>query len=181
MSSHIVSRNRRARHDYAITETYEAGLVLLGSEVKSLRLGRVSIMGAYVARREEGFFLQGANIPPYHAAASGQNHEPDRLRKLLLKKREQKKLVGLLQQKGFSLIPLDIHFNPRGVAKTLLGLGKGRRQVDKREAIKSRQWERRKAKIEGGKLQGGETSSTRTRITRPKVRFAISKDSRRVA
>ena len=149
MSKDLVALNRRARRDYAVEETFEVGLVLVGSEVKSLRSGRAGLNRAYIAEVKGELFLQGADIPRY-GASDARNHEPGRLRKVLVRKRLRSRLLGQLRQKGYSLVPLDIHFNARGFAKALVGLGKGRRAVDKRQAIKSREWERRKARILSG-------------------------------
>lgn len=142
----IAAQNRRARRDFLIEDTFEAGLVLTGSEVKSLRAGRASIGEAYVAERSGELFLQGAHIPEY-AAATYNNHQPRRLRKLLVHRRELAKLVGQVRRQGYTLVPLSIYFNERGRAKLEVGLARGRRKADKRESIKSRDWERRKSKL----------------------------------
>lgn len=142
----IAAQNRRARHDYQIEERFEVGLVLTGSEVKSLRGGRASIGEAYVTERRGELYLQGAHIPEY-TAATHNNHEPRRLRKLLVHRRELAKLVGQVRRDGYTLIPLTIYFNARGIAKLEVGLARGKRKVDKREDIKSRDWERRKSRI----------------------------------
>lgn len=142
----IAAQNRRARHDYRIEERFEAGLMLTGSEVKSLRGGRASIGEAYVTERGGELFLQGAHIPEYKAATRN-NHEPRRLRKLLVHRRELAKLIGQVRREGYTLIPLAIYFNERGIAKLEVGLARGKRKVDKREDIKSRDWERRKSRL----------------------------------
>ena len=142
----IVAQNRRARHDYLIEDRFEAGLVLTGSEVKSLRGGRASIAEAYVSEKGGELFLQGAHIPEY-AAATHNNHEPRRLRKLLVHRRELAKLVGQVRRQGYTLVPLAIYFNPRGIAKLEVGLARGKRKADKREDIKARDWERRKSRL----------------------------------
>ena len=141
----IAAQNRRARHDYLIEDRFEAGLVLTGSEVKSLRGGRGSIAEAYVTDRAGELFLQGAHIPEYEAARV--NHEPRRLRKLLVHRRELAKLVGQIRREGYTLIPLVIYFNARGIAKLEVGLARGKRKADKREDIKTRDWERRQSRI----------------------------------
>jgi len=142
----IAAQNRRARHDYLIEDRFEAGLMLTGSEVKSLRGGRASIAEAYVTERSGELFLQGAHIPEY-AAATHNNHEPRRLRKLLVHRRELAKLVGQLRRQGYTLVPLSIYFTPRGIAKLEVGLVRGKRKADKREDLKARDWERRKSRI----------------------------------
>jgi SsrA-binding protein len=135
-----VTENRKARHDYDILETFEAGLVLTGSEVKSLRVGRVNLKDSF-ARIERGeAFLVNAHISPY-AAASRFGHEPERARKLLLHRAEIDKLTGRVQERGLTLVPLKIYFKG-GRAKVLLGVGRGRRAYDKREAIRRREMER---------------------------------------
>ena len=141
-----VAQNRRARHDYFIEEQIEAGLVLTGTEVKSLRLGRGSIAEAYVVEREGELYLQGAHIPEYEAA-SRFNHAPRRLRKVLVRRREMAKLVGQVRRDGYTMVPLELYFNERGIAKLMLGLARGKRKVDKRQAAKSRDWQRQKSRL----------------------------------
>lgn len=145
-TNRFAAQNRKARHDYAITDTMEAGLQLMGSEVKSLRLGRCSINEAFAAERDGEFWLLNAHFPEYEAA-NRFNHEPGRPRKLLLKKREVTKLVAATQREGITVVPLSIYFNDRGRAKCQLGIAKGRRQVDKRAAIKERDWKRDQARV----------------------------------
>ena len=145
-TNRFAAQNRKARHDYAITDTMEAGLQLMGSEVKSLRLGRCSINEAFAAEREGEFWLLNAHFPEYEAA-NRFNHEPGRPRKLLLKKREVAKLIAATQREGITVVPLSIYFNDRGRAKCQLGIAKGRRQVDKRAAIKERDWKRDQARL----------------------------------
>lgn len=142
----IAAQNRRARHDYQIEERFEAGLILTGSEVKSLRGGRASIGEAYVTERAGELYLLGAHIPEY-AAATHNNHEPRRLRKLLVHRRELAKLIGQVRREGYTLIPMAIYFNERGIAKLEVGLARGKRKADKREDIKARDWERRKSRL----------------------------------
>ena len=133
----IVTVNRKARHDYEILETYEAGMVLVGSEVKSLRAGRVNLKDSF-ARIERGeVFLMNAHISPYEAA-SRFGHEPERSRKLLLHRAEVDKLTGKVKERGFTLVPLKIYFK-NGRAKVELGLGRGKKAYDKRESIKRRE------------------------------------------
>ena len=142
----VVAQNRRARHDYFIEDTLEAGIMLLGSEVKSLRGGKASIGESYAADQGGELFLVNAYIPEY-GGANQFNHEPKRPRKLLVHRREMGKLLGAITRDGMTLVPLDIHFNPRGIAKVLLGLAKGKRKGDKRETVKERDWQRDKARL----------------------------------
>jgi len=141
-----VAQNRRARHEYIIEETLEAGLMLTGTEVKSLRAGRCSIGEAYATERNGELYLLNAHIAPYEPA-SRFNHEPRRPRKLLVHRRELARLVGLVRRGGYTLVPLDIHFNSRGIAKALIGLARGKRKADKRESEKARDWQRQKARL----------------------------------
>jgi SsrA-binding protein len=140
-----VAQNRRARHDYLIEDTFEAGLALRGSEVKVLREGKASIAEAYAGDKDGEIFLFNANIPEYPAARF--NHEPKRARRLLMHRREINKLLGRVTREGMTLIPLAIYFNDRGRAKLALGLAKGKRKSDKREAEKTRDWQRDRARI----------------------------------
>lgn len=138
-SSHLgtVATNRRARHDYHIEESYEAGMVLTGSEIKSVRAGRVNLRGSYARVLNEEIFLYDAHISPYEQSGVYFNHEPVRPRKLLLNKREIKRLNGLVQQKGLTLVPLRIYFKGR-CAKLELAVGRGKKLYDKREDIAKR-------------------------------------------
>lgn len=145
-TNRFAAQNRKARHDYSINDTIEAGLQLMGSEVKSLRLGRCSINEAFAAERDGEFWLINAHFPEYDAA-NRFNHEPGRPRKLLLKKREAVKLINATQRDGVTVVPLSIYFNDRGRAKCELGVAKGRRQADKRAAIKERDWKRDQARV----------------------------------
>lgn len=140
-----IAQNRKARHDYLIEDTLEAGLILAGSEVKSLRKGGASINEAYAAERGGELFLMNANIPVYAAARI--NHEPRRARKLLLHKKELNRLTGAVTREGMTLVPLGLYFNDRGIAKVAIGLAKGKRKSDKRAAAKERDWKRDKARI----------------------------------
>ncbi|WP_421791791.1 SsrA-binding protein SmpB [Hyphobacterium sp.] len=141
-----IAINRRARFDYEIEETFEAGIALQGSEVKSLRNGRANIAEAYVGPEGEEIFLINADIPPY-AGANQFNHEPRRRRKLLLKKKEIAKLLGAVAREGRTIIPLRLYFNDRGLAKLLIGLAKGKKTIDKRETVKRRDWDRQKSRL----------------------------------
>ncbi|TVR99129.1 MAG: SsrA-binding protein SmpB [Rhodospirillales bacterium] len=142
----IVAQNRRARHDYAIEETLEAGIVLYGTEVKSLRQGHASIVEAYADATGNEIHLVNAHIPEYEAAKHF-GHEPKRPRKLLLHRREIEKLTGAVRRKGMTLVPLAIYFNRRGIAKVRLALAHGKRTVDKRAAVKDREWKRQKERL----------------------------------
>ncbi len=130
--------NKRAFFDYEIIEKTEAGLALVGSEVKSLRQGGADLTGAYARTSNNECWLIGCNIAPYKQAGI-RNHEPLRKRKLLLHKRQIKKIDGKLQQKGITVVPLRIYFNDKGLAKIELAIARGKRQYDKREKIKKRQ------------------------------------------
>jgi SsrA-binding protein len=142
----VVADNRKARFHYDIVETYEAGIALTGTEVKSLRGGKATIGEAYAGPSGEEFFLFNAYIPEY-LQANRFNHETRRPRRLLLHKRQINKLIGATQREGFTLIPLKIYFNERGRAKVELGLGRGKKLHDKRETEKRRSWDRERARL----------------------------------
>ncbi len=137
---HVIATNRKAYHEYFIEETYEAGISLLGTEVKSLRASKVNLKDSYAIIKNNEVFLLNCHISPY-SHGNIQNHDPLRTRKLLLHRKEIDKLWGKICQKGFTLIPLKIYFK-KGKAKIELGLAKGKRQYDKREAIKKREAKR---------------------------------------
>lgn len=141
-----IAENRRARFEYSIEETFEAGIVLVGTEVKSLRQGAANIAESYVAIEGEEAMLINANIPIYEPASQF-NHLPTRPRKLLLKRREINKLMGAIQRKGRTLVPLKLYFSERGYAKLLLGIGTGKKLADKRQTIKNRDWNKQKARL----------------------------------
>ncbi|WP_018996874.1 SsrA-binding protein SmpB [Hirschia maritima] len=142
----LVAENRQARRNYEVVDTLEAGIALLGTEVKSLRLGRANISESY-ARDEQGeIVLVNATIPIYPPAARF-NHEPLRMRKLLLKKKELVKLTQGITRDGMTIVPLKLYFNERGIAKLLLGLAKGRKNHDKRDVEKKRDWDKQKARL----------------------------------
>lgn len=136
----IISANRKAYHDYFIEETYEAGISLLGTEVKSLREGRVNLKDSYAIIKDNEVFLLNCHISPY-SHGNIQNHDPLRTRKLLLHRKEISKLWGKLSQRGFTLVPLNIYFK-KGKAKVEIGLCKGKRQYEKRETIKEKEAQR---------------------------------------
>lgn len=142
----VAAQNRKARYDYSIKETVEAGLVLKGPEVKSLRHGRATITEAWAGERDGEIFLFDAYIPEYQGGVLSR-FEPRAPRKLLLHKKEADKLLAQVARAGITLVPLDIHFNNRGVAKVTLGLGIGRTKGDKRQAIAERDWQRDKARL----------------------------------
>ena len=142
-----IAENRRAKFDYSIVDTIEAGIVLLGSEVKSLRLGRASIAEAYATEEYGHVVLINSNIPEYSSAALGQNHEPKRVRRLLIHKKEKNKILGQIKKDGCTVIPLSLFFNQRGLAKISLGIAEGKKKVDKREVIKKRDWDREKNRL----------------------------------
>jgi SsrA-binding protein len=141
-----IAQNRKARHEYIIESTLEAGVMLTGSEVKSLRQGRCSIGEAYAHEQGGELFLRGMHISPYNAA-NKQNHEPLRPRKLLVHRRELAKLIDQVHRSGNTLVPLSIYFNDRGIAKVELALARGKRKADKRETEKKRDWSRQKARL----------------------------------
>ncbi|WP_020593368.1 SsrA-binding protein SmpB [Kiloniella laminariae] len=141
-----VAVNRRARYDYQIEDTLEAGMMLVGTEVKSLRSGKASIQEAYASEENGEFFLINANIPEY-AAANRFNHEPKRPRKLLVHRKELAKMVGLCRRDGYTIVPLSLYFNDRGIAKINLGFARGKKSVDKRHTEKERDWKRQQARI----------------------------------
>jgi SsrA-binding protein len=130
-----VSENRKARHRFDVLETLECGIALVGSEVKSLRNGKISLDEAYGRVRDGEFWLVGCDIAEY-AQATIWNHDPKRPRKLLVHGRELRRFAGRAQEKGLTLVPLQVYFNPRGVAKVLMGLCRGRKLHDKRESLK---------------------------------------------
>jgi SsrA-binding protein len=141
-----VADNRRARFDYFIEDTFEAGIALTGTEVKSLRFGEGSIKEAYAEVRDGEAWLVNANIPEF-SHGNRFNHEPKRPRKLLLHHREIEKLVGAVERKGMTLIPMSVYFNGKGRAKVELALAKGKQTHDKRATIKDRDWQRDKARL----------------------------------
>ncbi|MHA1113305.1 MAG: SsrA-binding protein SmpB [Alphaproteobacteria bacterium] len=142
----VVAQNRKARHNYFIGETLEAGIVLVGSEVKSLRAGKGNIGEAFATERGGEIWLLNAHISPY-AASSRFGHEPLRPRKLLLRKREIDRLLGAVRRKGVALVPLSIYFNDRGMAKVSLGVATGKKKHDKRATEKDRDWQRQRGRI----------------------------------
>ncbi len=142
----VVARNRKARHEYFVEDTVEAGVVLMGSEVKSLRQGRANIAESYATDKDGDIVLVNAHIPEY-AGANQFNHEPRRPRRLLLHRRELNKLLGAVQREGKTLVPLSIYFNERGRAKVELALVHGKKAHDKRATQRTREWERERGRL----------------------------------
>lgn len=142
----LVAENRRARRDYAVEDTLEAGLVLEGSEVKSLREGRANIAESYASVEDGELWLINADIPIY-PAANRFNHAPKRKRKLLVSKRELARLSQETERKGRTIVPLKLYFNDRGIAKLLIGIATGRKAHDKRDVEAKRDWQRQKARL----------------------------------
>ena len=143
----LIAENRRARYDYFLEDTFEAGLMLTGSEVKSLRNGRANIAESYAAVEGREIMLINADIPPYAQAGPHWNHEPRRHRKLLLKRKEIDRLIGAVQREGRTIIPTKLFWNDRGLAKLEVALAKGKKEHDKREATAEREWQRDKARL----------------------------------
>ncbi|MBN8945064.1 MAG: SsrA-binding protein SmpB [Rhizobiales bacterium] len=142
----LIADNRRGRYDYEIMETFEAGLSLTGTEVKSLRAAKATIAESYAGPSGEEFFLFNCNIPEY-LQANRFNHEPRRPRRLLLHKKEIAKLIGGVQREGMTVIPLKLYFNQKGRAKLQIALARGKKLHDKRESEKKRDWQRDQARI----------------------------------
>jgi SsrA-binding protein len=149
-SGTAVARNPRARHDYHILDSWEVGIVLTGSEIKSIRAGKVSLKGAFGVVRGGELWLEGMNVTPYESGGYA-NHDPTRSRKLLMHRHELRRLIGAVEQKGLTLVPLDLHLKD-GWAKLTLALGRGKKLYDKREDLKRRAEERdaQRARGRGG-------------------------------
>jgi SsrA-binding protein len=150
LTEKTVAENRRARHDYFIEEVIEAGLVLTGTEVKSLRAGRANLQDAYAAIQDGEAWLYNCHISPY-APGNRYNVDPYRVRKLLLHRGELDGLFGKVRQKGYTLVPLRLFFNAKGKAKVAIGLGKGKKLYDKREAMAERDAQREMERVARGK------------------------------
>jgi len=142
----LIAENRRARFDYFLEQTFEAGLSLTGSEVKSLRNGRANIAESYAAVEGDEIVLVNADIPPY-AQANRFNHEPRRPRKLLLHRKEIDRLIGAVQREGRTIVPTKLYWNDKGMAKLELALAKGKKLHDKRDTAAERDWQRDKARL----------------------------------
>jgi SsrA-binding protein len=147
ISHGTAAQNRKARHDYTITDTIEAGIVLLGPEVKSLRSGRATLSEAWAGERDGEMWLFNAYIPEWQPGSVVAKFDPRRPRKLLLHRRQARSLMGAITRQGATLVPLEIRFNERGRAKVILGLAQGKKQHDKRAAIAERDWQRNKARL----------------------------------
>ena len=145
-ASPSIARNKKARHEFFVEETFEAGLALEGWEVKSLREGRAQLTESYVHIREGEAWLLGAHVAPLNTASTHVHADPTRTRKLLLHRHELDRLVGAVERKGYTLVPLDLHWS-KGRAKLEIGLAKGKKQHDKRAGQKERDWKRQQARI----------------------------------
>ncbi|MCW3839305.1 SsrA-binding protein SmpB [Micromonospora yasonensis] len=150
----VVASNKKARHDYAILDTYEAGMALTGTEVKSLRAGRASLVDAFAQERNGELYLHGMHIPEY-TQGTWTNHEPRRTRKLLLKRLEIDRLIGKTRESGLTLVPLQVYFSD-GWAKVEIGLAKGKKTYDKRQDLAKRDAEREIARTAGRRGKGME-------------------------
>ena len=142
----VAAENRKARFNYAIEDTIEAGIALTGTEVKSIRSGKSTIAESYADSKDGELWLINANIPEY-LQANRFNHEPKRPRKLLLHRKQINKLMGAVEREGMTVVPLDIHFNEKGRAKVKIALAKGKNAADKRETEKEREWNREKSRL----------------------------------
>lgn len=145
--SQTVTDNRKAFFDYEIMDTFEAGIQLTGTEVKSLRMGQCSLKESYVGEHQGDICLINAHIPEYPQAGPKMNHDPKRIRKLLLHKREIDKLLGAVQKQGLTIAALKIYFNKYGLGKLEIGLARGKKEHDKRETVKKRDWSREKQRL----------------------------------
>ncbi|MBU0800613.1 MAG: SsrA-binding protein SmpB [Alphaproteobacteria bacterium] len=142
-----VADNRRARFDYILEDKFEVGIMLVGTEVKSLRHGQCSLNEAYVGPHKGEIWLHNCYIPEYFPAGPNNQHEPKRLRRLLMKKKEMDRLMGAVSREGYTIIPTRLYFNGRGLAKLEIALAKGKQLHDKRETQKNRDWDRQKGRI----------------------------------
>ena len=143
----VVSENRKARFNYEIGDTYEAGIALTGSEVKSLRSGKATIAESYADPKGGELWLVNANIPEYLQAGPFNNHMPKRARRLLLHRREIDRLSGAVEREGMTIVPLKLYFDERGRAKIEIALARGKKLHDKRETLKKRSWERERGRL----------------------------------
>lgn len=148
-----IVENRRARHEYHIEETFEAGIVLAGWEIKAIRAGQVQLTDGYVHVRNGELFMIGCHINPLRSASTHVVPEPDRTKKLLMHKEEIRRLVGKVEQKGFTLVPLNLHYKG-GRVKVEVALAKGKAMHDKRETEKKKDWEREKGRLMRHKISG---------------------------
>jgi SsrA-binding protein len=143
----LVAENRRARHEFFLTATWEAGLMLTGTEVKSLRKGQANIAESYASFEDDGLYLINSYIPEYSQAGRFFQHEPRRKRRLLLHKAEMAKLFQAVERKGMTIVPVEMYFNAKGIAKLKLALAEGKKLTDKRQDAAKRDWQRQKARI----------------------------------
>ncbi|MBY0224961.1 MAG: SsrA-binding protein SmpB [Hyphomicrobium sp.] len=143
----LVAENRRARHEFFLTDTWEAGLMLTGTEVKSLRKGQANIAESYASFEDDGLYLINSYIPEYSQAGRFFQHEPRRKRRLLLHKAEMAKLFQAVERKGMTIVPVEMYFNAKGIAKLKLALAEGKKLTDKRQDAAKRDWQRQKARI----------------------------------
>ena len=146
-TNQTVADNRKARFEYEIEDPFEAGIMLVGTEVKSLRMGHANIKEAYVGPKDGEIWMFNANIPEYQQAGPKMQHDPKRPRKLLLHKREVDKLLGKVARDGYSIVPLRLFFNGRGLAKIEIALARGKKLYDKREVEKKRDWNKQKERL----------------------------------
>ena len=142
-----IAQNRKARHEYMIDDVFEAGIMLVGTEVKSLRKGSINIAESYASYEHGGLWLINAYIPEYQKAGRFFQHEPRRKRKLLMHAREIVKLTQAVERKGMTLVPLELYFNAKGIAKLKIALAEGKKLHDKRASDKERDWNREKARV----------------------------------
>lgn len=143
----LVAENRKARHEFFLTDTWEAGIMLTGTEVKSLRKGQANIAESYASFEDDGLFLINCYIPEYTQAGRFFQHEPRRKRRLLLHKAELAKLFQAVERKGMTIVPVELYFNAKGLAKLKLALAEGKKLADKRQDAAKRDWQRQKARI----------------------------------
>ncbi len=142
-----VAENRKARHEFFLTDTWEAGIMLTGTEVKSLRKGQSNIGESYASFEDDGLYLVNSYIPEYNKAGRFFQHEPRRKRRLLLHKAEMAKIFQAVERKGMTVVPVEMYFNARGIAKLKLALAEGKKLTDKRQDAAKRDWQRQKARI----------------------------------
>jgi SsrA-binding protein len=143
----LVAENRKARHEFFLTDTWEAGIMLTGTEVKSLRKGQSNIAESYASFEDDGLYLINSYIPEYNKAGRFFQHEPRRKRRLLLHKAEMAKIFQAVDRKGMTIVPVEMYFNAKGIAKLKLALAEGKKLTDKRQDAAKRDWQRQKARI----------------------------------
>jgi SsrA-binding protein len=143
----LVAENRKARHEFFLTDTWEVGIMLTGTEVKSLRKGQANIAESYASFEDDGLYLINSYIPEYNQAGRFFQHEPRRKRRLLLHKAEMAKLFQAVERKGMTIVPVEMYFNAKGLAKLKLSLAEGKKLTDKRQDAAKRDWQRQKARI----------------------------------